>query len=395
MYQQTRMRRGYKISQSSNIKQISEDTWIIPSQTGNGLYEVTKLGQTYVCTCKDFAYRTDKVGNCKHCFALEYYLKLQVQVPQDVRDNYSPKEITLCPDCRSPTVINYGKRGKRVLKQILLCKDCGRQFRQQEDAYVRLQSEPRAISLILSMHCRNVSLRGICSTLIETYGIKVSQQTIHNYLKRYEKLLSDYMNSLRPVVSGDVNIDELYVKIDGKMKYLFAALDPNTRYLLCTVLSQKKDIKGAKQLFRQLTDITGHSKINQSIKTITSDALPAYQTAFNEHFITNPRTNTKNPPKHIFGAGIRAEVDNNIMERMNGTIRSREKNYRGLKIDETPMLPLFSAYYNLIREHQAIGKTPAKAAGIDLKLGHDKWKGVIKKAQEYKRTGGKERVWEL
>jgi hypothetical protein len=83
------------------------------------------------------------------------------------------------------------------------------------------------------------------------------------------------------------------------------------------------------------------------------------------------------------------------MESMNGTIRSREQNYRGLKIDKTPMLPLFTAYYNLIREHQAIGKTPAKAAGIDLKLGHDKWKGVIKKAQEYKRTGGKERVWEF
>ena len=59
------------------------------------------------------------------------------------------------------------------------------------------------------------------------------------------------------------------------------------------------------------------------------------------------------------------------------------------------MLPLFTAYYNLVREHQAIGKTPAKAAGIDLKLGHDKWKEVIRKAQEYKRTGGKERVWEL
>jgi hypothetical protein len=49
------------------------------------------------------------------------------------------------------------------------------------------------------------------------------------------------------------------------MKYQFAALDPNTRYLLCIVLSQKNDIKGAKQLFRQLTDVTVHSKINQSV----------------------------------------------------------------------------------------------------------------------------------
>jgi hypothetical protein len=45
------------------------------------------------------------------------------------------------------------------------------------------------------------------------------------------------------------------------------------------------------------------------------------------------------------------------------------------------MIPLFVAYYNLVREHQALGnKTPVQAAGIDLKLGKDKWIGLIKKA---------------
>jgi transposase-like protein len=96
------------------------------------------------------------------------------------------------------------------------------------------------ISLILSMQCRNVSLRGIAATLNETYGIKVAYKTVFNYLRRYEKLLSDYMNSLKPKFSGDVNVDELFVKIDGQMKYLFAALDPDTRYLLCTILSHKR-----------------------------------------------------------------------------------------------------------------------------------------------------------
>ena len=46
------------------------------------------------------------------------------------------------------------------------------------------------------------------------------------------------------------------------------------------------------------------------------------------------------------------------------------------------MLPLFIAYYNLIREHQALGMTPAQAAGIDLKFGNDKWIGLIKKAHQ-------------
>jgi transposase-like protein len=106
------------------------------------------------------------------------------------------------------------------------------------------------------MHCRNVSLRGICATLNETYGIKTCPQTIENYLGRYEKLLSDYMNDLKPKFSGHVNVDELWIKIDGQIKYLFAALDPNTRFLLCTILSQKKDHKGARKLFHRLAEVT-------------------------------------------------------------------------------------------------------------------------------------------
>lgn len=58
------------------------------------------------------------------------------------------------------------------------------------------------------------------------------------------------------------------------------------------------------------------------------------------------------------------------------------------------MIPLFTAYYNLGREHQGIGKTPARAAGIDSKLGYDKWNRLIKRANKHKKTGGKIRVWD-
>lgn len=41
----------------------------------------------------------------------------------------------------------------------------------------------------------------------------------------------------------------------------------------------------------------------------------------------------------------------------------------------------FKAYYNFIRPHQALnGKTPAEVAGLDLKLGKNRWKDVIRNA---------------
>jgi transposase-like protein len=372
------------------IKRISEKMWSVPSQSGNGTYEVSKLGERYACSCPDFAYRNHIVGDYKHCIALDYYFRLKAQVSIDAEQQTqapTPVEITLCPECQSPSVINYGKRGKRVVKQIMRCQDCGRQFRKQHDAFARLQTDPRMISLVLSMHCRNVSLRGICATLQETYGIKVAPTTVLNYLKRYEALLSQYMTSLKPRFEGRVNVDELYVKVAGQMKFLFAALDPDTRYLLCSVLSQKKDYKGARELFRSLARAVGHDKQTQTIKTITTDAMSSYKKAFDTYFVTDSKTKTVNPPKLVFGAGIRSPVgDNNIMERVNNTIRTRERNYRGLKTDETPMLPLFVAYYNLIREHQALGKTPGEAAGLRLNKSKDRWLELIKQADEKTRN---------
>ena len=84
------------------------------------------------------------------------------------------------------------------------------------------------------------------------------------------------------------------------------------------------------------------------------------------------------------------------MSNIHGTcdqyIRGREQNYRGLNTEETPMLPVFVAYYNLVREHKAVGnKTPAQAACIDIKLGKDKWGELINKT--HNNLDGKEDYW--
>jgi transposase-like protein len=65
--------------------------------------------------------------------------KEKPDVPKEIEEKAEPEDITLCPDCRSPSVIHYGKRGKRVVKQLMRCKDCGRQFRKQEEAFAKLQ----------------------------------------------------------------------------------------------------------------------------------------------------------------------------------------------------------------------------------------------------------------
>jgi hypothetical protein len=59
----------------------------------------------------------------------------------------------------------------------------------------------------------------------------------------------------------------------------------------------------------------------------------------------------------------------NIIERYDGTVRDREKNFRGLKADDTPIIDLNTIFYNFIHEHSAIGMTPAQASGVGNDLG--------------------------
>lgn len=73
------------------------------------------------------------------------------------------------------------------------------------------------------------------------------------------------------------------------------------------------------------------------------------------------------------------------METMNGEIRDREQNFRGLKTTQTPVLKGYQIFHDFIREHEALGnKTPAELAGIKVE-GSNKWLTLIQNASMKKR----------
>lgn len=112
-------------------------------------------------------------------------------------------------------------------------------------------------------------------------------------------------------------------------------------------------------------------------QVMVTDGLHSCIDAFKKEFFTlrNPRT------KHIRKARFIDRTNNNIVERLQGTIREREKVMRGLKTERTAktMIEGYRAYYNFIRPHQSLNeKTPPQQAGIDLELGKNKWLNIIK-----------------
>ena len=114
-------------------------------------------------------------------------------------------------------------------------------------------------------------------------------------------------------------------------------------------------------------------------KYIVTDGLPSYHVAINKEFKTNI-----GETEHLGKVGITHHPNNNVVERLHGTVREREKTMRGLKVKDTPIVEGHRLYYNFIREHEALdGKTPSEEAGITIE-GENKWLTLMKTALQYK-----------
>jgi len=87
---------------------------------------------------------------------------------------------------------------------------------------------------------------------------------------------------------------------------------------------------------------------------------------------------------HVRHIHLKGDMNNNKMERLNGTIRDREKVFRGLKKMDTPIIEGMRVYYNFTKKHGALkGKTPSEEALIKVD-GKNKWKTIISNASLHK-----------
>jgi transposase-like protein len=100
---------------------------------------------------------------------------------------------------------------------------------------------------------------------------------------------------------------------------------------------------------------------------VVHDGLHTYNEAFNREFYTNYGPRIENVRSEV----QRDEGLNQMIERVNNTVRDREKTFRGMDSDDSAqtMANGIRINYNFIRPHMGLdGKTPAQAAELDLGL---------------------------
>ena len=266
------------------------------------------------------------------------------------------KTVTInCPGCASEDIV---KNGQRNGYQRYLCRGCEKNFRTTGEAFGR-QYPAEVIGAAIDMYFSGVSYKQVAEHIETAHNLpEPSKATVFRWVHGYTQEASDTLSepARAPVVGDHWVADEMMVRVGGDRYWHWNVMDAQTRYLLASHLSQGRGLNDAIKVMEQAVERAG----GKLPKKVTTDGLGSYIQAIQ---IVMPHT------EHVVAEGIRAEVNNNLSERMQGTFRDREKTLRGLqgRASGQRYLDGFVVDYNHFRKHEALGgQTPGDVAQVNV-----------------------------
>jgi putative transposase len=356
------------------VRRMDEFSYKVHSQTAEKEYDVLSTEAGWSCGCPDFQFRGTK---CKHIRAVElsFILRKIIAVPPLTIQAVSVKN---CPTCNSESIVKHGVRHNDSGDiQRWSCKGCGKWFTINL-GFEKMQATPQVITSAMQLYFTGESFRNV-QKFLKLQGVEVSHVAVYTWVTKYIKLMEGYLDKLTPQLGDKWRADELYLKVKGNPKWLYAMIDDESRYWIAMQVGDKKWHEDVRPLWRDAKEIAGKQP-----KIMTTDGAENFATANRKEFYS--RYADKNT-KHIREIAFNGRYHNNLMERFNGELRDREKVMRSLKREDSPILKGMQIHHNFIRTHEGLdGKTPSEAAGIKVE-GENKWLTIIQnatKAQEVK-----------
>ena len=181
--------------------------------------------------------------------------------------------------------------------------------RKPKTSFYRFNSSPEIIRLVVMMYIKYpLSLRNVEDLLAER-GIEVCHETVRFWWTRFGPMFAAEIRKkrverMRAHTHWRWHLDEMYVKINGEMHYLWRAVDQEGE-VLESFVSKTRDKAAALKFIRKAL------KRHGPLKAITTDGLKSYTAAMKE-----------------LGNGTKQEVGrwaNNRMENSHQPLRRRER----------------------------------------------------------------------
>src|ERR1700680_2889926 len=142
----------------------------------------------------------------------------------------------------------------------------------RSSAFAGFRSPPEIIVLAVRWYLRyGLSYRDVEELLAER-GIEVDHVTVYRWVQRFTPLLADAARPCRHSVGDRWFVDETYVKVSGRWRYVYRAVDQYGQ-IIDVYLSAKRDIRAARRFFATAMDTHGEPT------EIVTDRAPALRAA--------------------------------------------------------------------------------------------------------------------
>jgi transposase-like protein len=195
---------------------------------------------------------------------------------------------------------------------------------------------PEVIVLVVRWYLRfGLSYRDVEELLAER-GIEVDHVTVYRWVQRFTPLLVDAARPCRHAVGDRWFVDETYVKVAGRWRYVYRAIDQHGQ-IIDVYVSARRDTQAARRFF--VTVLHDHGKPTEVITDRAWTLLAAV-----DELIPAAFHNTE-------------QYANNRIEADHGRLKARLRPMRGLKHDHTARVIMHGHAFmqNVRRGHYELG----------------------------------------
>jgi putative transposase len=121
-------------------------------------------------------------------------------------------------------------------------------------------------------HCFGLSLREV-ETILAERGIIVSHESVRAWSLRFGRAFADALKKRRPRPGDKWHLDEVFIRIRGKLHYLWRAVDQHGT-VLDVLVQGRRSAKAAKRFFKKLL-----KGLQYVPRVIVTDKLKSYAAA--------------------------------------------------------------------------------------------------------------------
>jgi IS6 family transposase len=203
-------------------------------------------------------------------------------------------------------------------------------------AFKGFRFPPEIIVLAVRWYLRyGLSYRDVEELLTER-GIEVDHVTVYRWVQRFTPLLADAARPCRHAVGDRWFVDETYVKVAGRWRYVYRAIDQYGQ-IIDVCVSARRDIRAARRFFT--TALGAHDEPTE----VVTDRAWTLRAVIDE-LIPGAFHNTE-------------QYANNRIETDHGRLKARLRPMRGLKRDHTARVIMrgHALMQNIRRGHYELG----------------------------------------